>query len=84
LVEFFVRERVAVAGFVVVRRQLMEELFDAVLFAERVDVRYFLFGYRREILMDLVGFETGRHPGVLFESTARVVVVRGRLSVTQV
>ena len=53
LVEFFVRQRVAVAGLVVVRGQLVEKLFYAVLFAVRVHVRDFFLWYWAEVLVYL-------------------------------
>ena len=38
---------------IVVRRQLLQELLDAVLLAHRVDVGHFVLGQRREVEVDL-------------------------------
>ena len=40
-------------GLIVVRRELVEELLDAVLLPHRVDVRHFVLGQRREVEVDL-------------------------------
>jgi hypothetical protein len=56
LVELFVRQRIAVACLVVVRRQLVQQLFDAILFAKRIHVGYLLLGYGRKVLMNLFIF----------------------------
>ena len=69
-------QRVAVARLVVMRRQLIEQLLDAVLLAERVDIRYFVLTYGGKILVYLIRFKTRRHPGVLLERTPAVVIVR--------
>lgn len=38
---------------IVVRRELVQELLDAVLLAHRVDVRHLVLGQRREVEVDL-------------------------------
>ena len=40
-------------GLIVVRRELVEELLDAVLLPHRVDVRHFVHGQRREVEVHL-------------------------------
>ena len=40
-------------GLIVVRRELVEELLDAVLLPHRVDVRHFGVGQRREVEVHL-------------------------------
>ena len=61
------------------RRQLVEELLDAQLLAVRVHVGYVeVIAQRGKVLMHLVARQTGRHPRVLVQSAARVVVRHDR------
>ena len=41
------------------RRELVEELLDAVLLPHRVDVRHFVLGQRREVEVDLQKSDDG-------------------------
>lgn len=74
LLLLLVAEAVAVPHLIVMRRQLVKELFDAVFLPDGVHVRHLVLGQRREIQVDLLGLESGRHPRVLLEGAPRVVV----------
>lgn len=53
LLPLLLGQSVAIADFVVVRRQLLQQLPDAIPFPDGVDVRNFVFRKRREIEVHL-------------------------------
>jgi len=71
---FLLRQSVAIAGFVVMRRKLLQQLLDAVLLTNAVHVGDLVLGERAEVLMDFLDVESWRHPGVFLEGATGVVV----------
>lgn len=67
-------QAVAVAYLIVMGRELMEQLFDAVFLSWAVHVGHLVLRQGTVVVMNLLRFEPWRHPGVLLQSTARVIV----------
>jgi len=75
---FLLRQGVAVARLVVVRRKLLQQLLDAVFLPDAIHVRNLVLGERAKILMDFFDVESRRNPSVFLQGAARVIV-RGRV-----
>jgi len=74
LIDLIIVECVTIARLVVMRRQLLQQLLDAMLFADRVHVGNFVLGDGGKVLMHLVDIETRWHPRVFLQGAAGVVV----------
>lgn len=74
-------QRLAVPHLVVVWRELVQQLFAAVLFSKAINIGDLLLWQAGEVQLHLLWPEAGRNPRVLFKC-ASGIVIRGRAPLT--